>query len=306
MERPAILLAAVAPATAVLAYGIVKTRGDWRNEALWSALLAGAVSVIAAAAVELVLGLLLHPASLSPLAGAALSALVVAALPEETLKFVVLVFMAERHPDLRRRQDIIVVALGVAAGFAALENFFYLIAPSDWVDVARLRSVTAVPGHAIDGLVMGALLTRARLKPDRPILRLGAALAVPVILHAGYDFPLFVLDANKNADWAAWSWLGVAAVSAILAIALGNRAIAAARLADRQAGRDDGGAPDGRSLVALGAVLLVLVPALGLLGSPSHHGALPLARLALGILPAALGLDLLLTAFRRGRPPARS
>jgi protease PrsW len=199
VERPAILVAAIAPAIAVLAYGIVKARGDWRNEALWSALLAGAVAVIAAASIEGLLGLLLSPARLPPLAGAVVSALVVAALPEETLKFVVLVFIAERHPDLRRRQDIVLAALGVAAGFAALENFFYLIAPSDWLTVARWRAVTAAPGHAVDGLAMGSLLTLARLAPGRSALRLGAAWALPVALHASYDFPLFVLQAAGRA-----------------------------------------------------------------------------------------------------------
>ena len=304
MERPFILFAAIAPALAVLAYGVVKARGDWRNEALWSALMVGAIAVIAAASVEVVLELLFHPARLPPLAGAAVSAVAFAALPEEALKFTVLVAMAERHPDLRRRQDIIMVALGVASGFAALENFFYLIAPSDWVALARLRSLTAVPGHAVDGLAMGALLTQARLEPGRPALRLGVALAVPVVLHAAYDFPLFLLDDGGDAGWAAWSWLAIAALSALLAIILCNRALRAARIADRAAGRDDGGAPDARALVPLGFALLALGPALALAGGATASAALLLPRLALGILPAALGLDLLLSALRRERPPS--
>src|SRR5262249_11504405 len=106
MERIVVLIAAVVPAFFVLAYGMAKARGDWRNEALWSAFLLGAVGALVAAAGEvLILGPLLHWAALPVPFNAAADALVVAAIPEETIKFVVLVGIAERHVDVRRRQD---------------------------------------------------------------------------------------------------------------------------------------------------------------------------------------------------------
>jgi hypothetical protein len=54
-----VLLAAITPPLVILAYGIAKARDDWKSEATWNAFLIGAVSALAALAIELALNDLL-------------------------------------------------------------------------------------------------------------------------------------------------------------------------------------------------------------------------------------------------------
>ena len=137
---------------------------------------------------RLALGHLLPLDRAGPVAEAGVNAVVIAAIPEEAIKFFVLVYLAEKHVDVRRLQDLLVLALAVSLGFATLENFGYVISAGGWKTIAALRAIAAVPGHGIDGLAMGALLIRARLSGRAEDVRL--ALIVPIILHAAYDFPL--------------------------------------------------------------------------------------------------------------------
>ena len=124
MVRVLILLAAVSPPLLILSYGIAKARGSWNSEAMWNAFGIGAVGAIAALACELALDYLLPLGSLLPIANSAAKALFVAAIPEESIKFFLLIGLAAKHIDARRLQDIIVLALAVSLGFATLENFF--------------------------------------------------------------------------------------------------------------------------------------------------------------------------------------
>src|SRR3977135_2450229 len=102
-------------------------------------------------------------------------------MPDTAGKFFTLGSLAEKHVDVRRLQDIIVLALAVSLGFATLENFFYLISAGDWKITAAIRAITSVPGHGIDGLAMGALLVTARLKGCKSPWRVKYALIVPIV-----------------------------------------------------------------------------------------------------------------------------
>src|SRR5688572_7262346 len=142
MDRIVVFVAAVIPALLILEYGVARTRGSWTNEALWTAFTVGAVGALAAGFVELGLTYILGIETLSGLPRAAAEAVLIAAIPEEAIKFIVLVAVAERHVDARRYQDIVVLALAVGLGFAALENLFYLVAPGDWPRLAAGRALT--------------------------------------------------------------------------------------------------------------------------------------------------------------------
>src|SRR6266481_5457107 len=107
MERVAVFLAAVIPALLLLGYGVAKVRASWRSEALWTAFFLGASGALAAAFGEFFLLYLLNLNLLPPLLDAAATALLIAAIPEETIKFIMLVGPAERHVDARRVQDIL-------------------------------------------------------------------------------------------------------------------------------------------------------------------------------------------------------
>lgn len=114
MTRFLIVLAAIVPSLLMLGYGIAKARGTWNSEATLNAYVLGAVSAIAAVACEFPLDYVIPQDLLTPLDGATFRAIFVAALPEEATKFFVLVCLAEKHVDVRRLQDILVLALAVS------------------------------------------------------------------------------------------------------------------------------------------------------------------------------------------------
>ena len=154
----------------------------------------GAVGAIAALACEFAVDYVLPLGGMTSLDTAASKALFIAGIPEEGIKFFLLVYLAEKHVDVRRLQDILVLALAVSLGFATLENFFYVISAGDWKLTAAVRAITSVPGHGLDGLAMGRPADcRAHARAIETGL-IKYVLIVPVILHAFYDFPLFAIE----------------------------------------------------------------------------------------------------------------
>jgi RsiW-degrading membrane proteinase PrsW (M82 family) len=294
-----VLLAAITPPLILLAYGIGKARASWRSEAIWNAFLVGAVSAFAAIAVELALGYLLPLDRAGPVAEAGFTAVLIAAIPEEAVKFFVLVSLAEKHVDVRRRQDLLALALAVSLGLATLENFFYVISAGGWQMIAALRAITAVPGHGIDGLAMGALLIRARLSGRAEDLRL--ALIVPILLHAAYDFPLFAMRKDVGTIWFGMAWLAVIAASAVFVITLCNRMLASAAGIDRAAGRDDGSIESTYWLIAGGAIVLIAGPLLAAWAFHTKGVEVASMAIALSIFPLAFGIDSIRTGLHRRR-----
>jgi len=295
MIRFVILAAAIAPPLFILGYGIAKARGTWKSEAMWNAFLAGAVGALAAVACELALGYLWPDDQMGPIA----NAILLAAIPEESVKFFVLVALAEKHVDVRRLQDLIVLALAVSLGFATVENFSYVTSAGGWKMTAALRAVTAVPGHGIDGLAMGALLVATRLNGGKSLWDAKYALLVPIILHAAYDFPLFAIQKHADKIWFGAAWLAIIAASSIFVIMLCNRIIPRAVATDRAAGRDDSSIETTDRLVIGGIIGLIGGPLLA--ASVFYARGLEFATVAmiLSIFPVALGIDSILTGLRR-------
>jgi RsiW-degrading membrane proteinase PrsW (M82 family) len=299
VERFVVLAAAITPTLAILGYGVAKGRGSWHNRALWGAFLAAAAVAILPLDGQGLLEDFLQLSRLSPLLEAAGTAVLVAAIPEETAKFLVVLAIAGHWRDARRLEDVIVLALGAALGFAFIENLAFVTRPGDWQTVAVMRASIAVPGHGIDGLAMGALLTMARLHPEQRRHYVAAALALPIGLHAAYDFPLLLLESGAAPPWLGIAWLLIIGLSALLAIALTNRVLSASpanRFATGRRSEMSAGA-----LILGGTALLLAGPLLGAILYALSGGRLPFSGAAPVILPAALGADLLRTGLQRRR-----
>jgi protease PrsW len=301
MLRAVILIAAIAPPLLVLGYGIAKSRARWNSEAIWTAFLVGAVGALAAAACEYVLDLMLQPDRMSPLAGAAVSASLLAAIPEEAVKFFVLVHIAEKHIDIGRFQDRLVLALAVSLGFATLENFFYVIEPADWTTVASVRAITAVPGHGIDGLAMGAFLMARRMTGRAKPAYIRNALLVPIVLHAAYDFPLFALERHLDRMWFGAAWLLVLVASSAFVITLCNRLLAEAVDLDEVSGRDGDSVETTDRLIVGGIAAVIGGPLLAATAFYAGGTAIASVGTVLSIFPIALGIDAIRTGLKRRR-----
>jgi protease PrsW len=294
-----ILIAAIIPPLLMVGYAVAKTRASWRSEAMWNAFFIGAVGAVAAGVIEIAITSLLSSLHLQPLSDAAAVSLLAAAIPEEGIKFVALVALAEKHVDARRLQDIVVLAVAVSLGFATVENVFYVISKGgDWQLIAALRAVTSVPGHGIDGLVMGALLVVARLHHNKPALLI-AAVATPVALHAAYDFALLAAGRGGDRDLLLGIWLLVVAGCAVGGVLLSNRVLAKARAADCSSGRDISSIDTTDWLIIGGAAAILIGPTLVAVALYAKAFQTTAAMSVLSILPAVLGIDAVCTGLER-------
>ena len=140
-----------------------------------------------------------------PLLAAIAEALFQAAIPEDLAKFCVLFFYCARRTHFNEPMDGIVYGAAASMGFAAFENVLYVL--EGGLDVALMCALTAVPGHCAHGIIMGYFIALFELsRRDRRGTRneklvkweeskyLVIALALPILLHTLYDFPLMLLD----------------------------------------------------------------------------------------------------------------
>ncbi len=112
-----------------------------------------------------------------------------AAIPEEILKFAFLYFIIWNNRNFNENFDGIVYAVFVALGFACFENVLYVTEYGAGVGI--MRGIFAVPGHALDGVIMGYYFSLARFKPAKSSGYLLKSVLYPVIAHGIYDFLLF-------------------------------------------------------------------------------------------------------------------
>ena len=112
-------------------------------------------------------------------------------LVEETLKFLVLYFYVLKEKAFNEPMDAIVYGVVVSLGFETLENYSYVYQVSEQIgmsarEVAVLRSYSAIPLHALCGVIMGFYFGMYAFVSGGKNLSL--ALIVPYILHGTYNF----------------------------------------------------------------------------------------------------------------------
>jgi RsiW-degrading membrane proteinase PrsW (M82 family) len=192
----AMVASAIAPAVLLLWFVVA---ADSRPEPPWLVLTAvglGALCVGVAYVLETWLQRVV-PISHIPWLNAGEDALLFAAIPEETVKILIIAAIALRARDFDEPMDGIVYGAAVGLGFAALENVIYLVrVHTDWASMALLRGMLSVPFHGALGAIAGAYIARVRFgsvlrghgegRWRRRHLFLLAWL-VPVVLHTAYD-----------------------------------------------------------------------------------------------------------------------
>lgn len=115
-----------------------------------------------------------------------------AAIPEESVKLLMLWLLLRNNPYFDERIDGIVYACCVGMGFAGTENVIYLFANMDhWETVAVQRAIFAVPGHFMFAVAMGYLYSMLYFG-DMSWRKRSRVFWVPVTLHGIYDGLLFM------------------------------------------------------------------------------------------------------------------
>lgn len=183
-----LLLAAIAPSAALMYYFYMKDKYDKEpRRLLVKAFLLGAISVIPILMVEMSLNV--FERADESLIAAGYTAFIVAGLVEEAFKFMMFYLLIWRNNEFDEMYDGIVYSVFVSLGFATVENIGYVL--STGFSVALLRSITAVPAHAMFGVAMGYYLGIAKfLRQPYKSRYFRRGLIVPVILHGIYDFIL--------------------------------------------------------------------------------------------------------------------
>jgi RsiW-degrading membrane proteinase PrsW (M82 family) len=214
--------AAVAPALLILWLVVAAGERPGPPTKVWTAFFLGAASIS-------LLGLIRTPlmsiltAPENPWLAQGLHSLLGVALPEETVKILVIATVSAWRKPFTDPMDTVVYGAAAGLGFAAYENLAYLIQHADmWQSLAALRSVLTVPFHGALGIIAGAYIAIARSgtalgahRHHRDWARITSwilVLAGPVGLHAAFDFPLLTLQKNPDIENTAHLLLGAASI----------------------------------------------------------------------------------------------
>ncbi|MBT5471772.1 MAG: PrsW family intramembrane metalloprotease, partial [Nitrospina sp.] len=125
-----------------------------------------------------------------------LYAFVGVALAEELCKFLFLKAFVFDEREFNEPFDGIIYGGMIGCGFATVENIMYVLPHGQ--EVGILRMLTAVPGHAFFGIILGYFMGRAKfsLNGARHLMH---GLVVVVVLHGIYDTAAFA-----NALWSTY------------------------------------------------------------------------------------------------------
>ncbi len=114
------------------------------------------------------------------------------ALVEEFSKFIFVRFVLFRSIHFNEPFDGIVYAVMVSMGFATLENVVYVYEFGFMTGV--LRMFTAVPAHAVFGIIMGYYVGKAKFSLINGLMYSILGLIAPALFHGAYDYFLFIAE----------------------------------------------------------------------------------------------------------------
>lgn len=184
-----LLISALAPSIALLYYFYVRDKYEKEpRQMLIKAFALGSLCVVPVMAFELRLNIFdLEEGSFLV---ASYTAFVVAGLVEEGFKFAVLWLFVWKNKNFDEMYDGIVYSVFISLGFATTENIGYVLI--NGFHTAFVRSLTAVPAHALFGVAMGYYFGKAKFAREKSgSSYLALAFFVPILLHGVYDFILF-------------------------------------------------------------------------------------------------------------------
>ena len=189
------LAAAILPAAMLWLYIWKKDSQPEPTSWLVKAVLLGIGICIPVVIVEIGIEMFLYSVGIVPtnLVGTTMQAFVVAAIPEETFKLLALWLILRKNPHFDEHFDGIVYAVCVGLGFAAIENVFYILGEEEWMSVAILRALLAVPAHYAFAILMGYYYSVYHFV-DHSIKNAICILLIPVMAHCIYDAIVFAAD----------------------------------------------------------------------------------------------------------------
>src|SRR5580700_8008881 len=214
--------AAIAPALLVLWLVVAADERPGPPAKVWTAFFLGAASITLVGVARAPFASLLDVPG-NPWVAQILHSVFGVALPEESVKILVIVAVSARRRPFADPMDTVVYGAAAGLGFAAYENLAYLVQHAEmWRSLAALRSVLTVPFHGALGVIAGAYLALGRSgtalgahRHHRDWARISnriLMLFAPAALHAAFDFPLLTLQQDPDIAESTRLILGSASV----------------------------------------------------------------------------------------------
>lgn len=185
-----LLLLAVLPGLLLLYYFHRKDYArpePWRH--IWITLILSALFVLPVAFIEIGLGRLTGLSEEGDHWQVLLYSMFVVSLVEESSKLLALRVYAYRKDEFDEKIDGLVYGAASGAGFAILENIFYVF--EHGIAVGIMRAFLSVPLHVFTGVLIGYGLIR--LKLEGTYTRIALLFALSVAVHGAYDHVIFTL-----------------------------------------------------------------------------------------------------------------
>lgn len=200
-----VIFAALAP-VAWLLWTIYRKDSGRPEPAGWlvKAFFYGVVSAYLSLAISMptgaLLGLDIDVERYSSIPQAVADAFLLAAVPEEVAKLVMLWLLLRRNPHFDEHFDGIVYAVCVGLGFAALENVSYLLGgleDGSWVSIGIVRAFVSVPAHYFFAVLMGYYYSLYHFGISRSPMTRVLILLAPVLAHGIFDSVLFCMQMDE-------------------------------------------------------------------------------------------------------------
>lgn len=148
------------------------------------------------------------------------------ALIEEGVKYFFLKKYLYAREEFNEPMDGIVYAVMISLGFATVENIGYVFGSESedgqGLFVAVMRMFTAIPLHAVCGIILGYFVGLAKFSENsKPLLYKGLFLAI--LVHGLYDYFLFL--GEGRGDTEAVQLLILSMITLAIAIYFSKKAI---------------------------------------------------------------------------------
>lgn len=181
-------LLALIPALILLRYFYKQDPRPEPRKTVFKAFVTGIIATIPAIFIEMVLTEY-TPYSFGPVASAAYTAFIVAALTEESCKMYMVKKRIYHLVEFDEFTDGIVYTVAAGLGFAFFENILYSMnSPNSWT-LLITRGLTAVPLHGLSSALMGYYIAKDKLEDGNFLFH---GLMIAILYHGLYDFFLFL------------------------------------------------------------------------------------------------------------------
>ncbi|MCM1510954.1 MAG: PrsW family intramembrane metalloprotease [Clostridium sp.] len=206
MQILLVLLSALAPVAVALWYILKKDSAQpeptkWLAKAFWYGVLSALLSFAFSTPLGVIFGLELDAEVYPSIFNAFADAFLLAAIPEELAKLIMLWLLLRKNPHFDEKFDGIVYAVCIGMGFAGIENVMYLIGGFEdgtWVGMGISRALFSIPGHFLFAVLMGYYYSLYHFGIDRSTKAKAVIIVAPILAHGLFDGILFSMHVDEG------------------------------------------------------------------------------------------------------------